>query len=193
MYIYFDFICIFFLQRTASLYIYIIIRLIIVYIYPRCNRYCLYGDGTLFPCLNIIIRNFERGFVFIRWLISGQDFISHSMIITSSSGVFTNDVFIYSHMFKMTYIPPTRYVIYGEYHDLPENDLVWNFYLVPWYVGCSEEAVAARTLIHGSASSTYVSCILYVRMRFPSNLCILSMMTFTCGLPRESGLVLVSY
>ena len=34
---------------------------------------------------------------------------------------FMGDVFIYLCLFNITYIPPTLYVIYGEYHVLTKN------------------------------------------------------------------------
>ena len=65
------------------------------------------------------------------------------------------------------------------------------FCLVLWYIDRTTKAAAARIPIHGSASSTYISCRLYVRARLPSTLCILSMIAFACGFPEESGLVLI--
>ena len=47
--------------------------------------------------------------------------------------------------------------------------------------------------IHGSTSSTYISCILYVRTRFPITWCILYVVAFSRGLPGKSGLVLIPY
>ena len=55
------------------------------------------------------------------------------------------------------------------------------------------KAVAARMPIHGSASSTYVSCRLYERTRFPSNWCIISMVAFASGLPEGAGFFLTPY
>ena len=66
-------------------------------------------------------------------------------------------------------------------------------FLVLFHVDCTAKASAARIPIHRSASSTYVSCRLYVRTRFPINLCTLSMIDFTCGFPGEYGLVLIPY
>ena len=65
--------------------------------------------------------------------------------------------------------------------------------LVLWYVDCNAKVDAARITIHGSDSSTYVSCILYVRISFPINLCFTYMISLDCGFPGESGLVLIIY
>ena len=58
---------------------------------------------------------FEWGFIFIHWLSSDHDFISHSIIMANSSSVLTDDVFIFLRLFTLTYVPPIRYVIYGEH------------------------------------------------------------------------------
>ena len=65
--------------------------------------------------------------------------------------------------------------------------------LVVWYLEHTAKTSAARITIHGSASSTYVYCILYVPTRFPSTWCIISMIAFACRLSGESGLVLIPY
>ena len=65
--------------------------------------------------------------------------------------------------------------------------------LVLWYTDCTVKAAAARIPIHSSASSIYVSCVLYERTRLPSTQCILSMIEFDYGLPGESGLLLIPY
>ena len=62
-----------------------------------------------------------------------------------------------------------------------------------WYIYYTLKASAASIPIHGSASSTYVSCRLYVCRRFHSNWCIVSMISFSCGFPGEYGLVLIPY
>ena len=65
--------------------------------------------------------------------------------------------------------------------------------IVRWYVERTEKAAAASNPIHGSASSTYGSFMLYFHARFPSDLCILSVVVFACGFPEESGLFLIPY
>ena len=115
------------------------------------------------------------------------------MIVIGSSSVFTDDVFIYLHLFALTYISPTQYVIYREYHVYTKNYMAWNLPLVMCYVNHTTKVAAARITIHGSASSTYISCRLYMRTRFPSSWCIISMIVLDCGLPRETGLVLIKY
>ena len=65
--------------------------------------------------------------------------------------------------------------------------------LVVWYVYHTAEAAAARILIHGSASSTYVSFRLYVRTGLPSTWCIISTIAFTYGFSGDAGLVLITY
>ena len=66
-------------------------------------------------------------------------------------------------------------------------------YLVLWYVDSNVKASATRITIHGSASSKYFPCRLYVCTRLPSTSFILSMIEFACGLPWETGLVLIKY
>ena len=67
------------------------------------------------------------------------------------------------------------------------------FPLVVWYVERTAKAAAARIPIHGSSSSTYVSCRCYVRTILPSTLCILSTIAFAYGFPGDAGLVLIPY
>ena len=77
----------------------------------------------------------------------------------------------------------------GSIMSRPKTSWTGLFSLVLWYVYCTAKAAAANIPIHGSASSTYISCRLYVRC----NWCILSMTAFDCGLPEEAGLVLIPY
>ena len=81
----------------------------------------------------------------------------------------------------------------GRIISRPKTCWPRNFPLVRWYVHRTMKASAARITMHGLASSTDVSCRLYVCTRFPSTWCILSMVEFECGLPEESRLVLIAY
>ena len=63
--------------------------------------------------------------------------------------------------------------------------------LVLCYFDSDAKSASARITIHGSVSSTYVSCRLHVRTRFPGTLCILSIIAFACGFPGKAGLVLI--
>ena len=65
--------------------------------------------------------------------------------------------------------------------------------LVLWCMDRTAKAAPPTITTHGSASSTYTFCRLYVRTRFPINLCIISMMVPTCGFLGEYGLVLIPY
>ena len=67
------------------------------------------------------------------------------------------------------------------------------FYLVRWYIDRTVKATAARIIIQGSALSTYVSYILYVRIRLSNFQFIISMSAFACGFHGEAGLVLIAY
>ena len=67
------------------------------------------------------------------------------------------------------------------------------FPLVRWYVDHTAKAASARIPIRVSASSTYISCSLYVSTRFPDTWCILYMVVFDYVFPEEYGLVLIPY
>ena len=65
--------------------------------------------------------------------------------------------------------------------------------LVLWYVDFTAKAADTSIPIHGSAPSTSSPCRLYVRTRFPSTWCILSMISFFCLFLGGDFLVLISY
>ena len=67
------------------------------------------------------------------------------------------------------------------------------FCSVHCYVLHNAKAVAARIPIHGSASSTYVSCRLYVHTIFLNTWYNMYMVEFACGFPGYVGLVLIPY
>ena len=96
-------------------YICIIIRLGVADFYYMCNRSCSLGYCPVFPCPIFFIRAPERGFLFISWPIICREFISHPIIVINSSSIFTVYVFIYLRFLTMTYVPPIRYAIDGEY------------------------------------------------------------------------------
>ena len=77
--------------------------------------------------------------------------------------------------------------------SLPKNNWPGIFCLVQWYILCTAKAAADMMPIHGSASSTYVSCRLYVRTILPSTCCIIYMVALACGFPGESGFVLIPH
>ena len=143
--------------------------------------------------LTISYRPLNKVFVFICQIYFDQNFVTHSIIMIDPSSVFTDNVLVYLYLFTLTYIPPTQYVIYREYHVSTKDYLDWNFSLVLWYVDCTTNATAARIPIHRSESSTYIYCRLYVHTRLPSNWCILYIIAFACGFPEKSGLVLITY
>ena len=64
--------------------------------------------------------------------------------------------------------------------------------LTLWYMEHTMKAYADSIPIHGSASSTYVSCILYIRTRFTITWWILYGIAFLWGFPGEYGLVLIA-
>ena len=76
---------------------------------------------------------------------------------------------------------------------LPKNNCPRLLYFLLWYADRTVKAAVDRITIHGSASSTYVFCILYEHTRLPNTVCIISMIAFACGFPGESGLVLIPY
>ena len=83
-------------------------------------------------------------------------------------------------------------MIYWEDHVLAKNN--WpRIVLVQWYLDFTVKAAVTNIPIQGSASSTYVSCRLKVRIRFPNTWWILSIIAFACGFPEEAGLVLIPY
>ena len=65
--------------------------------------------------------------------------------------------------------------------------------LVVWYMERTAKGAVVRILIHGSDSSTYVSCRLYVRTRFLNTWCSLSMISFACWFTGKEGLFLIPY
>ena len=75
----------------------------------------------------------------------------------------------------------------------PKTSCTGLLHLAVWYVHRTAKATVARIHIHGSESSTYVSCRLYVRTIFPSTLCIISTIVYAYGFPGDTGLVLISY
>ena len=81
----------------------------------------------------------------------------------------------------------------GSIISFPNSIWPGIFCLFWCYVLHIKKSASARMPIHSSASSTYFSCRLYLRTRFPNNLCILSMVLFACGFPGETDLVLISY
>ena len=65
--------------------------------------------------------------------------------------------------------------------SLPKTNWPRILALVVCYVERTSKAAAARIPINGSVSSTYVSCRLYVHIRFPNTLCIFFLVTLACG------------
>ena len=63
--------------------------------------------------------------------------------------------------------------------------------LVLWYIDRTAKAASDRIHIHGSESSEYFPCRLYVCTRFPNTLYIISMIAFTCRFPGESVFILI--
>ena len=101
-------------------------------------------------------------------------------------------LFIFVCLTWRVYIQSAMWLV-GGIMSLPKNNWPGIFYLFRLYVYITSKSAAAGIPINGSESSTYVSCIFYVRTRFPNNLCILSMAVFSCGFPGGSGLVLIMY
>ena len=75
--------------------------------------------------------------------------------------------------------------------SLPNNNWSGLLNLVWWYIERTVKAATDRIPIHGSASSTYVSCSLYVRISFRGALCIIYMVVFVCGFLEGADLVLI--
>ena len=153
----------------------------------------MYSKGSVRPHLDGFIHNLRQCFVFISLVPSGQDFISNVVILIDSCGVLANIVFFEFVLVSADLCISIRYMIDLEYHVFPKTNWPWLFCLVWRYILCTTKSNAARMPIYGSASSTYVSCRLYVRTRFPNTWCILYMVSFACGFPRESGLILITY
>ena len=112
--------------------------------------------------------SFEWGFVFKGGFTFHENLISHSIIMINYSSVFMDDVSIYLRLFKLAYVPPICYMLYGEYPVSLEDYLARNFCLILWYVDFTLKAAVARINIYGSSSSRYISCKLYVCKRLPS-------------------------
>ena len=70
----------------------------------------------LFVHARKIVRSFGRGLVFKGGFTVHHNLIYHTIIVIDSSSVLTDETFIYFRLFTRTYVPPIRYVIYGEYH-----------------------------------------------------------------------------
>ena len=65
--------------------------------------------------------------------------------------------------------------------------------LVRWYILCTTREAAARMPVHGSASSTYIYCRLYVSYVHDSLVLDVFVVAFSYGFPMESGLLLIPY
>ena len=169
------------------------IRFYAAYIYSVCDWAYLYSSGSVCPRLNYFIRNLKPSFVFISLVPYDHDFISNSVIVIGSCGVFA--ICIFSICVCSCWFIFLQFAIWliGRIMYLPKTNCPGLFCLVHWYVLCTTKSAAASIPIHGSESSTYVSCRLYVRKIFPSTWYIISMVAPSCGFPGESGFVLISY
>ena len=83
------------------------------------------------PCLNDFIQTLKRCFLFISLVSSEHVFISNSVIMINHCGVFANYVFFYLCLFPLTYLSPIGYMINGQDHVLPQNELSQNFLFSP--------------------------------------------------------------
>ena len=81
----------------------------------------------------------------------------------------------------------------GSNISLPKTIWPGLLALFLWCIYCTMKANAIRIPTHGSASSTYVSCILYAHTRLPSTWCILYIVSFACGFLGGYFLVLIPY
>ena len=62
-----------------------------------------------------------------------------------------------------------------------------------WHIYYTTKLDAVIFPIHGSSSSTYVSCKFYGSKRFTGTWCIISIIAFTCVFPGGAVLVLIPY
>ena len=93
----------------------------------------------------------------------------------------------------LVYISLIGYLIDCKDHVLSKNHTDWTLYVSPVVCGSYREGAANRISIHGSASSTYFPCMLYLRTRSLNNLRILSMIAFTFRLTVVCGFVLIPH
>ena len=135
--------------------------------------------------------NFHTGlwmfFIFKLYFALNNNLIYNSIIMVNSIRVFVDHVFnicacLRWHMYLQSAIWFIGRIIY-----LPKNNFPVLLNLVRWYVYHTSKAASARISIHGSSSSAYVLCRLYVHKRFPDDLFIISMAVFACGLTKEYG------
>ena len=91
------------------------------------------------------------------------------------------------------YVSPIWYVLIWKIVSWPKDICPGLFTLVLWYVACITKANSTRITIFWSESSTYVSCRLYVRTRFPNTWCILSPIVSVWVFSGGVGLVLIPY
>ena len=173
-----------FLRVTMSLCVcIIIIRRNTYNVYSSRERACLKCGGSVFPCLNNVIRALERSFVFIRCFVSDHYLISNSVIIVDSSKVFVDYVFSICAFLRWRIYLQFATLFIGIIMSWTKTSWPVILPLVLWYADHTVKVAASRIPTHGSESSTYVSYRLYVRKRFPSTLCILYIIYFACGFP----------
>ena len=71
------------------------------------------------------------GFHIKLFFVSYHFLTSKSVILVDYSRVLANDVFLYLHLFMLTYVSPIRYVIDWEDNVLDKNQLAWNLAFSP--------------------------------------------------------------
>ena len=76
------------------------------YIYSGFDRARLYSNGSHCPCLNDFIQTLKWYFIFISLVSSDDNFISKSVIVIDSCGVFANYIFFYVRLFPLMYVSP---------------------------------------------------------------------------------------
>ena len=128
-----------------------------------------------------MIQAFERGFVFKYWFSSDHESISRSVILINSISVFAYLIFSIFVCLRWCIYLQSYTLFIGRIFSWTKSAGLECFTLVLWYVYCTVNGTVARIPIHGSTSYTNVSCRFYVCTRFPSNWCIISMISFACG------------
>ena len=180
------------IEDVLSLYT-IIFRLNAENFHSSRDRSRMYGDWSVCPYWNILIMAFEWVFVF-KWCFGFyHDLISKSVILVNFTRFFADYVFLYFRcLCWLVYFQSSVWFI-GRIIAWPNISCPALLPLFRWYVERTEKGVADSIPIHGSESYTYVSCTLYVCARFSGTWCIISMVALTCGLPEETGLLLIHY
>ena len=152
----------------VSVYFRIIVRIYAEDVYYRCDRSRFNCNDSVFPRLNNFIQIFEHFFVFKGCVLSYRDLISNSVIVVNSCNFFANYVFFnFLIVYADVCISNQLYDLLGD-SCLGQKQLSRTFSLSPVVRRQYCEGLCRQDYHLVSASSTYVSCRLYIFIIFPN-------------------------